>query len=77
MEKHEQQLISQLITKDPELKKCVEEHHAFERQLEAYEQKPYLTTEEETEVKQLKKLKLRRKDRIEAILTHYRKNCTE
>ncbi|HNR12968.1 MAG TPA: YdcH family protein [Thermodesulfobacteriota bacterium] len=77
MEKHEQELISQWITKDPELRKCVEEHQAFERQLEAYEQKPYLTTEEETEVKQIKKLKLRSKDRIEAILTHYRKQRTE
>lgn len=73
MEKYEEELISRLITTDQELKKCVEEHHTFERRLESFERKSYLTTEEETEVKRLKKLKLRSKDQIEAILARYRK----
>ena len=73
MEKYDEELVSQLIEKDPELKKLVDEHRTLEGQLEAFEQKPYLTTEEETEVKRLKKLKLRAKDRIEAILAGYRK----
>ena len=73
MEKYEEELISQWIDRDPELKKHVEEHRSFEKQLEAYEKKPYLTTEEETQVKKLKKLKLRGKDRIEASLAQYRK----
>ena len=73
MEKYDEELISQLIEKDPDLKKQVDEHRTFEGQLEVFEKKPYLTTEEETEVKRLKKLKLRAKDRIEATLARYRK----
>lgn len=73
MEKYDEELISQLIEKDPELKKQVDQHRAHEGELEAFEKKPYLTTEEETEVKRLKKLKLRAKDHIELILARYRK----
>jgi uncharacterized protein YdcH (DUF465 family) len=73
MEKYDEELISQLIQEDYELKKHVDEHRTFEDQLGVFEKKPYLTTEEETEVKRLKKLKLRAKDRIEAILARHRK----
>ena len=73
MEKYDEEMVSQLIEKDPDLKKQVDEHRTFESELAAFEKKPYLTTEEETEVKRLKKLKLRAKDRIEAILASYRK----
>lgn len=73
MEKYDEDLISQWVDKDPELKKYVGEHKEFERKLEALEKKTYLTTEEETERKKLKKLKLRGKDQIEAILCRYRK----
>lgn len=72
MEKHDESLISQWIDKDPELKKYVGEHRQFERELELLEKKPYLTTEEETEKKRLKKLKLQGKDHIETILSRYR-----
>ena len=77
MEKYEEELISRLIEKDPELKRSVDEHQAFEKQLEHFEKKPFLTTEEETEVKRIKKLKLRGKDRIEAILARYRKQQSQ
>ena len=77
MEKYEQELISQLIEKDPELKRHVDEHQTFEKQLERFEKKPFLTTEEETEVKRIKKLKLRGKDRIEAILARYRQQQSQ
>lgn len=77
MEKYDEDLISQWIDKDPELKKYVQEHHEFERKLEELEKKAFLTTEEETERKNLKKLKLRGKDQIEAILIKYRKKSLE
>ena len=76
MEKHDEELISQLVDKDPELKRHVEEHREFERKLEDLEKKAFLTTEEETEKKNLKKLKLRGKDRIETILSKYRIKST-
>lgn len=72
MEQYDEELISQLIENDPELRRYVEEHREFERKLEELERKPYLTTAEETEKKTLKKLKLRGKDQIEAILCRYR-----
>jgi uncharacterized protein YdcH (DUF465 family) len=72
MEKYDEELISQWVDKDPELKRQVEEHREFERKLEELEKNPFLTTEEETERKNLKKLKLRGKDQIEAILSKYR-----
>ena len=72
MEKYDEELISQWIGKDSELRKYVEEHRDFERKLEELEEKSFLTTEEETEKKKLKKLKLRGKDQIETILNKYR-----
>ncbi|MBW1679411.1 MAG: DUF465 domain-containing protein [Deltaproteobacteria bacterium] len=72
MEKYDEQLISQWIDKDLELKKHVEEHKEFKQTLEELETKSYLTTAEETERKKLKKLKLRGKDQIETILCRYR-----
>lgn len=77
MEKYDEELISRWIDNDPELKKYVEEHREFERRLEELERKPYLTTAEETDRKKLKKLKLRGKDQIEAILCRYRKNFSQ
>jgi len=77
MEKYDEELISRWIDNDPELKKYVEEHREFERRLEELERKPYLTTTEETDRKKLKKLKLRGKDQIEAILCRYRKNFSQ
>lgn len=76
MEKYDEELISQWVDKDPELKRRVEEHREFERKLEELEKKAFLTTEEETERKNLKKLKLRGKDQIEAILCKYRIKST-
>jgi len=76
MEKYDEELISQWVDKDPELKRHVEEHQEFERKLEELEKKAFLTTEEETERKNLKKLKLRGKDQIEAILSKYRIKST-
>lgn len=76
MEKYDEELISQWITKDQELKQYVEQHREFKRKLEELEKKPYLTTAEATERKKLKKLKLRGKDKIEEILSRYRsKGC--
>ena len=77
MEKYDEDLLSQWIDKDPELKRYVQEHHEFEQKLEKLERKAFLTTEEETERKKLKKLKLRGKDQIEAILSEYRRKSLE
>jgi hypothetical protein len=72
MEKQDLDLIQRFIDQDPELKRRMEEHEEFERRLEEFNRRPYLTSEETLEKKRLQKLKLAGRDRIEQILAKYR-----
>ena len=44
MEKQDLELIDQLMDQDPELKEYIEKHREYEKQLEAFNRRPYLTT---------------------------------
>ena len=72
MERNDQELINQLMDRDPELKKYVEEHRDYEKLLEEFNRRPYLTAAETMERKRLQKLKLAGRDRIEQILSQHR-----
>jgi uncharacterized protein YdcH (DUF465 family) len=72
MEKQDLDLIDQLMDRDPELKRYVEEHRDYEKQLDEFNRRPYLTTAETIERKRLQKLKLAGRDRIEQILAQHR-----
>ena len=72
MEKEDLELIELLTGKDPELKKFWVEHLEYERQLEGFNKRPYLTAAETLERKRLQKLKLAGRDRMEQILAKYR-----
>jgi uncharacterized protein len=72
MEKKDEELIHSLLEREPELRRYYEEHVDLERQLVAFQQKIYLTPEEEVEKKRLQKLKLAGKDKIMEILSRYR-----
>lgn len=72
MEKRDRELIQKYIATDPELKRCMEEHEAFEGKLEEFNRRIFLTPEEEVERKRVQKLKLAGRDRIETILKKYR-----
>lgn len=72
MEKTDLELIEQLTDRDPELKKFWDEHHEYERLLEEFNRRPYLTAAETIERKRLQKLKLAGRDRMERILAKYR-----
>jgi uncharacterized protein YdcH (DUF465 family) len=72
MEKRDLELIQKYIASDPELRRQMEEHEEFERKLEEFNRRIYLTPEEEMERKRVQKLKLAGRDRIEAILRKYR-----
>src|SRR5208337_2367657 len=72
MEKQDLELIVRLSEQDPELKKFWDEHHEYERLLDAFNRRPYLTTAETLERKRLQKLKLAGRDRMEQILAKYR-----
>lgn len=64
--------VSEMATRDPELRQLVEEHRELDGKLGRFLQRPYLSPMEEAEVKSLKRQKLLRKDRIEAILARHR-----
>jgi hypothetical protein len=72
MEKRDEELILSVIETDPVLKKYWEEHLLFERQLEAFNRRIYLTPKEELERKRIQKLKLAGRDKMEEILSLYR-----
>jgi uncharacterized protein YdcH (DUF465 family) len=73
MEARDLELINRLIPTHEELRMLMEEHETLERELEDYSAKRYLTPAEELEKKRIQKLKLAGKDRIEAILSDFRK----
>ncbi len=72
MEKEDLELLEQLTVTDPELKKFWDEHLEYERQLEEFNRRAYLTAAETMERKRLQKLKLAGRDRMEQILAKYR-----
>jgi uncharacterized protein YdcH (DUF465 family) len=72
MEKKDEELIRTLLEREPDLRRYYEEHVDLERQLSGFQQKAYLTPDEEVEKKRLQKLKLAGKDKIMEILSRYR-----
>ncbi len=72
MEKNDELLIAQHVDHDGELRKHVEEHANFEKMLEGFNRRVYLTPEEEMEKKRIQKMKLLGRDKIQQILSRYR-----
>lgn len=72
MEQHELDLIARLVQSDAELETLWEAHQEYEKQLARFEGKPYLSPVEDAELKQIKKLKLAGKTKIQAILDKHR-----
>jgi len=73
MEQYELELIAKYGEVDEDLNRLWQEHLNYEKQLDGYENKPYLTSNEEAEIKRLKKMKLAGKTRIQNILEKYRR----
>ena len=69
----EADLVETLTRENEEFKTAREQHAQHARQLDELEKKPYLTPQDEVEIKILKKKKLACKDQMEKILTQYRK----
>lgn len=72
MEEGDKKLIEKLIGQNEELKKYVAEHISFEKKLDEYSKRPYLTSEEDLKRKKIQKLKLAGRDKLEEILAKYR-----
>jgi uncharacterized protein YdcH (DUF465 family) len=74
MENTQEELKAHLMRTDEEFRRLAEQHAQYHTQLEALEAKPRLTPEEEVEEHRLKKLKLRLKDQMNAILSRRAQN---
>jgi uncharacterized protein len=68
----QEQLKAHLMATHSEYQQLAIQHSEYASKLEALEALPHLTTEQEVEETRLKKLKLRLKDQMEAILSQYR-----
>ncbi len=77
MEKRDLEIIEKYSPIDEELRKHVEEHTKLEKILTEFSKRVYLTPEEQLEEKRIKKLKLKGRDRIEEILSRYRRQAVE
>jgi uncharacterized protein YdcH (DUF465 family) len=75
MEQRDLELIHRHLEKDINLRKLYEEHLDLEKKLDDLACKPYLTPAEEMERSKLKKIKLRGRDQMEAILNRLRKKA--
>jgi len=65
-------LIERLMRENEAFSKAKHAHEELAKQLDDYEKKPYLTPQDEVEMKILKKKKLAYKDKMEQILSQNR-----
>ena len=77
MDQTEVKIIVPLLDKDPELKRYYEEHLELEDKLLTYQNRSYLSPDEEMEKKKLQKLKLVGKDKMMEILGKYRQMAAQ
>jgi len=68
----EEELIERLMRENEEFKNAKQVHTELARQLDELEKKPFLTPQDELDIKILKKKKLALKDQMEKILVQYR-----
>lgn len=71
MEKRELELLEKLAPEHPDLKALWDDHILFEKQLEKFESKKFLTPVEEQQKRQLKKQKLDGKTKMVALIQEY------
>jgi uncharacterized protein YdcH (DUF465 family) len=72
MTTREEELIERLMRENEEFLKTKQSHSQLSKQLEELEKKPFLTPQDEVEIKVIKKKKLALKDQMEKILVQYR-----
>lgn len=69
----EQEIAEILTNENPSFKQLREEHQELEKRLTDLESKPYLSAEDEIEIKAIKKQKLAKKDQMAAMIREYKK----
>jgi uncharacterized protein YdcH (DUF465 family) len=66
-----QQIAQSLLESDNVFKRLFQKHQQLDKQLKDMGKRVYLTAEQESEIHRLKKLKLKNKDEMEAILERH------
>ncbi len=74
MLKMNQDIVQELLETNEEFKKLFEEHVKLEQDLEALYSLKYFPPEVEHRIKEIKKMKLKGKDRMEQIFAEYKKS---
>jgi uncharacterized protein len=72
MKVKEDELIEKLMIENEEFRKAKQTHLDLAKKLDEMENKPYLTPQDEVEIKILKKKKLAYKDQMERVLLQHR-----
>jgi len=67
-----EELKAHLMATNEDFRRLAQQHSDYARKLESLESQPHLTDQEQLEETRLKKLKLRLKDQMEAIISQYR-----
>ena len=68
----EEDLVERLMRENEEFSKIKQAHIQLGKQLDELEKKPFLTPQDEIDIKIIKKKKLALKDQMEKILVQYR-----
>jgi uncharacterized protein YdcH (DUF465 family) len=67
-----EEIKAHLMQTNEHFRHLMDQHHEYDRLVEAFESKSVLTAEEELEEHRLKKFKLQLKDQMEQIVSEYR-----
>ncbi len=68
----QEELKAHLIASNEDFRQLASQHSEYAKRLDALEALPHLTLEEQMEETKLKKMKLRLKDQMEAMIAQYR-----
>jgi hypothetical protein len=74
MEQRDEELITSLLPQNPELKVAWDEHRRLGEVIDGFAEQGHLTAPEELEKKNLQKLKLVEKDKVQRFLEEYRRD---
>ncbi|AEI15121.1 hypothetical protein Flexsi_1471 [Flexistipes sinusarabici DSM 4947] len=74
MLKMNQGVVQELLETNKEFKELFDEHVKLEQDLEALYSLKYIPPEVEQKIKEIKKIKLRGKDRMEQIISEHKKS---